>query len=159
MKNPTNHSTIKIFQTFPRVKELFESDRTEAMEKLDTVELVFWDLARFTSEPHLNSFDIHSVYNHLDAEHIALILDILHVFFEKDTYLSKPIPAMVIREDDPFVNQTGFAQIIQEQDESYTVSKVHVYYKRGNLPEPELTIEGKPYWKTSTVLQFRSRLQ
>lgn len=158
MKNITNHSTTKIFNAFPRLKGLIDLNHSEVEKQVDPVELIFWQLARFTSEPHLQSFDIHSVYNYLDAEHIAFVLDTLHVFFEKDTYLSKSIPAMVIREDDPLVNQTGFARIVKDIDPSYTVSKVNVYYKRGNLPKPDLTIDGKPYWKESAAIEFRSKL-
>ncbi len=158
MKNFQNNSTQMIFELFPPVKKMFEvnADRKTLEKELTTTELCFWELANFTSEPQLEGFDLQKVYLHLDADHISIFLDVLHTFLSKDTYLNKKLPVQLIRDEDQLLNQTGFAKEISAYDKSYTLSKVNTYYKRGNLPEPELIIKERPYWKTSTVQKFIS---
>lgn len=156
MKNLENKSTQMIFELFPPVNKMFEinADHETVEKELSTTEFCFWKLANFTSEPQLNGFDLQEVYYHLDAEHVAVFLDVVQTFFSKDIYLNKKLPVQFIRDEDELLNQTGFAKEISAYDESYTLPKLNTYYKRGNLPEPDLIIKERPYWKSSTVAKF-----
>lgn len=149
-----NRSTTMLLELFPYLKTYLVNDKAAIPQDLSKEEEVFVKLARFTSNPNQHGFDVQEIYLHLDSDKIALFFEVLSVFFEHDTYLKQSLPLQILREEDPLVNQTGFSRLVSRVDPSFVVAKVHTYHKRGLLPKADVEIEGKPYWKTSTVTEY-----
>lgn len=149
-----NKSIEKVIHFFPMLPKYMEVEPTIVKEKLSEVEFVFYELCLFFQNPQNQTFDISSIYRHLEGKNITLALDSLQTFFKEDTYLMPEEKVLTIYEHDPLVNQTEFSQFLLDNGLSYDLRKLNVYYKRGLLPTPNVVIGGKPYWLESSVRNF-----
>lgn len=87
-------TTTKIIQHFPALKHHLNVTHTSIEgtmivdpSDMNTIEKTFLELALFFENPTTQGFDIKKLYDNLDNEWLELALELIHLFFAKDTYL------------------------------------------------------------------------
>jgi len=150
----TKIATDKIIEKFPALeKELYEVEG-ESTSELSDVEQVFLDLALFFENPKEANFNLASLYKHLDNDWLEFALKTIHTFFHKDTFLIQDPTHSIITEGDYYMNQTRFAEFLNENGLNYDNAKLSVYISRGVVPEADITISGTKYWERTTCERF-----
>ncbi|OZU89091.1 hypothetical protein CIL03_08745 [Virgibacillus indicus] len=89
------------------------------------------------------------IYKTLDNDWLEFSLEVIVVFFSKDTYLIQKPTTSLITDKEQYLNQSQFAVYLSENGLKYDRAKINMYLKRGKLPEPTLIIAGMKYWEKS----------
>lgn len=153
-------SVKRIHTRFPEIKKKVVKQNDPTVE-VTTKEAVFIQLIKFFEKPHDYQFSLNFVYENLEGEDLLFALECIIVFFQKDTDLTRNVQQNFYEHtlsNETLVGQKGFATIVEEsiKGAKFSPSMVHIYLKRGykDFPEPDLYIEGRPYWKKSSVMSF-----
>ncbi|TCP24487.1 hypothetical protein EV207_12547 [Scopulibacillus darangshiensis] len=157
-------ATKIINDRFPFVEEKLATNEnlflaTEALDSLNDIEKVFLRLAWFFENPNTESFDLNTLYKSLNDDWLELALECVVLFFKEDTVLIQKPNFSVLREDDDYLNQNQFANYLSDQGLPYNRSKLNVYLNRGLIPEPDLKVANKSYWRLSAVKAFCDKEQ
>lgn len=156
MKNVTN----TIIEYFPMIEgKLNDRENStlldETIEGLNQIESTFLNLAWYFENPENVEFNLGLLYRNLDNNWLELALELINRFFIENTYLiQKPTLAIIRKDDNNYFSQIKFAEYLSENGLNFDRKKINVYYNRGKLPEPDLKIDGIPYWDKSTVEFF-----
>jgi hypothetical protein len=145
----------QIFERYPNVKKKIQGEETIP---LTNIENVFYQLALFCNDPQTYSFDLSLFYKYLENDDLIFAIQTVIAFFQKDTYLIQDKKHFFINSDEiknqKLYNQTMFAKYLSENGLNYSPNKLGVYYRRGKIPNPDLVINGTPYWFQSTVQMY-----
>src|SRR5699024_7124192 len=152
-------STKRILEHFPFLEEHLKTNESalltdEVLSKLNNVEQIFLRLAWFFENPETENFNLESIYKNLDNNWIELSLEVIRLFFVKDTYLIQKPTHAVITDGDYYMNQSKFANFLTENGLNYDRAKINMYIKRGIIPDPDITVSGTKYWERSTCEKF-----
>lgn len=120
-------------------------------------EITLYNLIQFINEPEQYQFQLNELYHYLDGEDLVFALKIITQYFENKTYLLKDHRHELMKEllnDVDLLNQSNLSRYLI--DKGYKLGKngkiiVNTYYRRGNLPEPDLFIHDKPVWFKETI--------
>lgn len=126
----------------------------KALSSLNQIESVFLRLAWFFENPNEQNFNLETLYKELDNEWLEMALKAIYVFFREDTYLINEPTHSIITEGDYYMNQSRFAEFLQENGLNYDKSKLNVYLNRGIIPKSDITVSGTPYWERRTCERF-----
>lgn len=153
-------SVNKIYTRYPELKKK-KQKATDPKVPLTTKEAVFIQLINFFERPSENQFSLNTLYEHLEDEELLFALEVIISFFQNDTKLVHQVHQTFYDENflkESFVGQQGFSTMVESaiKDIKFKPAMVHVYWKRKSdkVPKPDLMIEGRPYWKESTVKKF-----
>lgn len=80
-------STKEILKMFPNLKDYEIEEKQEFIKSLNTNERTFLKLISFLENPNKNNFDLQEIYQLTDHNWIKFALDVIKLFFSKDTYL------------------------------------------------------------------------
>lgn len=152
-------ATEMILDEFPILEEEITANESvllsnQALEKLSEVEQVFLRLAWFFERPEEENFNLDSLYNHLDNDWLEFALEVIYTFFHKDTYLIQNPTNSIITGKDIYMNQTRFANFLNENGLKYDKAKMSTYIKRGIIPPADITVSGTKYWERLTCENF-----
>jgi hypothetical protein len=143
-----------IIKEFPSVEQCMKN--LQEVNSLDNTARVFLALAKCFEHPKENSFDLGHLLK-IDGEYVEFALDLINIYFHKDTYLiSQPSHSYVI---DDLINQKEFAQRLSANGFKYDQAKMAVYYSRGKLPAERVKIAGIPFWNEYDVQQYTEELK
>lgn len=149
-------ATKRIIESFPVLKKhlLTEELPTNGDSKLNQVEQVFLQLARFFENPNKEAFNLAVFYKDLDNEWLEFGLELIHRYFTDGTYLIKNPTHSIITDGDYYMNQTRFADYLKENGLNFDRAKLSMYIKRGIVPQADITISGTKYWERLTCENF-----
>lgn len=152
-------ATQKIMNSFPMLeKYLPDHDSAllsdEVLSKLSDTEQVFLQMAWFIEAPDKENFNLKLLFNKVDKDWLGFALETINVFFEKDTYLLEEMPFSVITENSMYYNQSDFAAYLSQHGLRFSRAKVNMYWNRGKLPNPDITVSGIPYWELTTCESY-----
>lgn len=155
MKN----ATAMIVERFPGLEKELKTNASsilidQTLNELSDVEQVFLKLAWFFEEPDNENFNLESIYKHLQDQWLEFALEVIYVFFRQDTYLLQDPSHLIIRDGDYYMNQSRFAEFLNENGLKYDRAKLKVYIDRGKVPKPDIIISGTMYWERSTCEKF-----
>ncbi|CAG9622786.1 hypothetical protein BACCIP111883_03577 [Sutcliffiella rhizosphaerae] len=122
----------------------------ESLNQLDEVQATFQRLACFFEAPGKESFDIASLYHHLDNDWLELALELITEYFREDTYLIKKSSYSLVKDGSDYYSLSQFADYLSKQGLRYDRQKLNLYYDRGKVQVPDLIIGGKKYWSLNT---------
>ncbi|WP_026695616.1 hypothetical protein [Peribacillus kribbensis] len=80
-------ATAKVIDTFPVLSDHGVNLNQWGAIGLGKTEAVFLQLAMFFEDPEEHPFDLGSIVHHLDEEWIPLALEVIYLYFLKDTCL------------------------------------------------------------------------
>lgn len=152
-----------VYERYPNVKDKVEGKTKGKEVQLTNTEDAFYQLALFFNDPDGYSFNVAVLYKNLQDDDLSYALQALLYFFRNDTYLIKhkeKISPFLISEHDEIdteglYNQTKAADYLQSFGLNYSQSKIATYLSRGgNIPSPDITIRGKPFWYETTLKLF-----
>ncbi|MBP2080127.1 hypothetical protein [Oceanobacillus polygoni] len=157
-------ATVKITEQFPILEQALHANQStllteETLSKLSDVEQVFLRLAWFFENPGSENFNLESLYKFLDNEWLEFALEVIHIFFYKDTYLIRNPQHSLVTDGNYYMNQSRFAEFLQENGLKYDKAKLSVYITRGIVPKADITISGTKYWEQSTCEKFLKEQQ
>lgn len=152
-------ATNKIIAELPALEKILIAkegghSKEESSSELSDVEQVFLDLALFFENASEENFNLANLYKHLDNDWLEFALESIQTFFYKDTFLIQYPTHSIITEDDHYMNQSKFADFLNENGLKYDNAKLSVYISRGVIPEADITISGTKYWLRSTCETF-----
>lgn len=147
-------ATKRIIEKIPQLKEYLQGTPVKNSPELSQTELTFLDLANFFENPDQKEFYLSSIYHHLNDDWLEFALEVIHLFFTKDTYLIKNHTHSIITDGDSYMNQSRFADYLKENGLNYDRSKLGVYVKRGKAPKADIIISGTKYWERLTCERF-----
>lgn len=155
----TKIATDKIIEKFPVLEKEIDARKDESPTESTSLELteaeqVFLDLALFFENPKEESFNLASLYEHLDNDWLEFALEVIHTFFHKDTFLIQDPTHSIITDGDYYMNQARFAEFLTENGLNYDNAKMSMYIKRGVIPDADITISGTKYWERLTCEIF-----
>ncbi|MFC4737178.1 hypothetical protein ACFO4L_11315 [Bacillus daqingensis] len=155
------NATLKeLLTSFPHFEQT-------APEQLTDQEYPFYALYLFLKDPDTNGFDIRLLNSLTDREDALMILSFIERYIQTCRYstskatmpIKRPPVAYKTKKEPVYFNQTDVARYLQDQGhKSWNRHKVHVYYKRGKLPEPDKQLSNTPYWELETVQLFSRAL-
>ncbi|AQQ55571.1 hypothetical protein [Planococcus lenghuensis] len=146
-------ATENLLNNFPTLKPYVEKEEIHPEElAVSPHEQTVIELARFFE--YEEPFQLEKLFSNLDPSWIPLALEELQTYFYEDTYLAKTPKPLIIKDPADLLSQKGFADFLSENGLSIDVKKLHMYWKRGKLPEETVTIGGKPYWLRETAQQY-----
>ncbi len=126
----------------------------EALSNLNEVQQVFLRLAWFFENPDKANFNLGGIYQNLQDDWLEFSLEVICDFFRKDTYLIQDPTHSIITEGDYYMNQSRFAEFLNDNGLKYDRSKLNVYINRGKAPKADITVSGIKYWERSTCEKF-----
>lgn len=152
-------STKRIMEYMPMLEQHLELiEQGKSLEGLyedhHHLQKTFLQLIAFFENPDVYNFSMQELKDTIQDEWLELALESVMHYFYKDTYLIKSSTVSVIKEDEPYYNQTDFAKRLSEAGFKYDRNKVHVYHKRGVIPPADLKVADAIYWKENTVDAF-----
>jgi len=152
-------STQLIVEQFPVLRDQLIKNESviltdQVLSNLNQVESVFLRLAWFFENPNEQNFNLETLYKELDNDWLEMALEAIYIFFREDTYLISEPTHSIITEGDYYMNQSRFADFLQENGLNYDRSKLNVYLQRGIVPEPDITISGTEYWEKRNCERF-----
>ena len=154
------YSIKRIFERFPIVEEKNERPYDPSVI-LNTTEAVFMNLVKFFENPNQFQISLNIIHEHLKDEELLFALEVLVLFFQKDSLLLKDVGQTFYSSEllkEQLVSATGFASMVQGEikESKIRANTIHTYWQRRSkrLPRPDLIIEGVPYWKVETVNGF-----
>lgn len=128
------------------------SDNT--LSALTDVEAVFLKLIWFFENPDDQNFNLEILYKSLSDEWLEFAVEMIDLFFKKDTYLIRNPTTSFVSDNKEYLNQKEFADFLVSNGIPFTRQKVNIYLKRGKMPHPDLTISGVKFWFVSTCLKY-----
>jgi len=153
-------ATRNIIEYLPSVENNLKDkvSTKKPTDSLDTVDLdhvidTFTKLAKFFESPEKEVFNLQDIYNNLDDSWLRLALDSISLFFEEDTYLIKDSEPIIMKEED-YLSQKEFANYLNENGQKFSEAKMSVYVQRNVIPEPDLMVINRRYWKKETCKDF-----
>lgn len=153
-------SITKIYERFPVLKDKNKRPNDPKIS-LTTQEAVFYQLLRFFQDPANNQFSINMIYEHLQDEDLLFAVELLVVYFQKDTTLVKNVSQNFYEMNllkEQIINQSKFSSMVESaiKGMKFRPSMVYMYWQRRSdkIPRPDLIIEGTPYWKVSAIEDF-----
>jgi hypothetical protein len=149
-------TTRRIVEKLPNLEDKIVAHESvllaeEALQSLDKVDQTFLKLAWFFENPEEANFNLTCLYQNLDDDWLEWALELITLYFSEDTYLIKKPSYSIIRDGSEYVNQSHFADYLNENGLTYTRQKINNYLVRGKIPEADVEIDGTKYWKLSTV--------
>lgn len=152
-------ATKSITEKLPVLEKYLNSNEStllsdQVLSDLTEVEQVFLRLAWFFENPEKENFNLESIYKKLDNDWLEFSLEMIHLFFLKDTYLIQEPTHSIITEGDYYLNQSRFAAFLSENGLNYDKAKLSMYIKRGIVPKADITISGTKYWERLTCERF-----
>ena len=151
-------TTKKVLDQFPVLRNKLQAQNDEkALSSLLPNEKTFLQLIWFFEDPS-SKFDLSLLYLTLEGDWLEFALECISTYFQEDTYLIPNSKMTIIKEGDEYLNQAKFADYLSDQGLEYSREKLHVYYKRGVLPNPDVYMTDIPYWKMSTVEAYCHKL-
>lgn len=107
-------ATTMILNMFPVLEESLNQNQPNAqgLSELTEMEQTFLELARFFEDPEGQNFDIQMIYQTVDNEWLELALDVITLFFSRDTYLLQNPSFSLVTEKDTYLNQSQFADYL-----------------------------------------------
>jgi len=159
MKN----STDMILDRLPVLNQYINTDEcilisNEALSKLNDMEQTFLKLVCFFEDPNEQNFNLESIYKTLEDDWLVFALEVIFVFFKKDTYLLKESKVEFVTENNNYLNQSQFVDFLNNNGVKYTRQKMNTYIKRGKIPEPSLVVAGVKYWDHSVCVEYLKSL-
>ena len=104
------------------------------------MEQVFLKWLVFFESPNTENFNLESLYEYLYNDSLELALEVIYLFFNKDTFLIKDPTHSIITDGDYYLNQTRFAEFLSENGLNYDKAKLNMYIKRGIVPKQILQL-------------------
>lgn len=152
-------TTRRILEKFPNLEDKIEANDNgllaeDALQSLSQVEQTFLKLACFFENPEQANFNLTCLYQNLDNSWLEWALELITLYFQEDTYLIQKPSYFIIQDGSEYVNQSHFAEYLNENGLTYTRQKIKTYLDRGKLPEADMEIDGTKYWKRSTVESY-----
>lgn len=150
-------TTERIFKYFPKAKEkllLALKNETVNVSDLSQMEYTFYSLALFFEKPESYSFDLGMFYASLENEWLEFALELVAIYFQKETSLIQKPSFSIIKEQDEFLNSSQFAELLCDHGLKYDRAKIKNYYDRGKLPDADIIIAGVKYWRKETAEAF-----
>jgi len=152
-------ATKRILEYFPMLEKYLPSNENtilsdNALSQVSEVEQVFLRLTWFFENPEKENFNLETLYKQLDNDWLEFALEVILTFFKEDTYLIQNPSHSIITDGDYYMNQSRFAEFLNENGLKYDRSKLNVYLDRGIVPKPDIIISGTMYWERSTCEKF-----
>lgn len=158
------HATQEVIFYFP-VLESYLTDResvilsNEALSNMSDAEEVFLRLIWFFENPNQGNFNLESLYQKLDNDWLEFAIEVIDLFFKKDTYLIEKPTTSFISEKKVYYNQKEFADFLTEHGVPFSRPKLNTYMNRNKLPQPDLVVSETKYWLTSTCFKYLEELK
>lgn len=153
-------STSKIIEKFPKFKEHIHAYENmllvhDALKNLNDFEATFIKLIWFFENPEKENFDLRSFYLYLDNDWLEFALELITEYFREDTFLISEPKYALIKDGSKYLSSSQFASYLTENGLNYDRQKLNLYYNRGIVPKPDITIAGVKYWSKKTVESFK----
>ncbi|MBP2258891.1 hypothetical protein [Virgibacillus alimentarius] len=81
-------------------------------------------------------------------------MEVIYLFFKKDTYLIPESRTSLVREDNNYLSQAQFANFLTKHGLPTVRQKIGIYYRRGKLPKTDLEVGGVRYWHKDTCEKY-----
>lgn len=152
-------ATKKVIDYFPFLeKHIPDSESVileeQTLEKFSEVEQVFLKLVWFFEQPEKNNFNLYDIYSSLDGDWLSYALECIFFYFSEDTFLMNEPNFSLITDETELYNQSDFANYLLDHVDKHNIKfsrqMISTYSKRGTLPDPDLVIGRKKYWKKDT---------
>lgn len=154
------YSLEKLYERYPVIQEKVERPNDPALI-LNSQETVFLNLAYFFKNQKDYQITVNMLLEHLKDQELLFALELLVMFFQKDTTLIKEVNQSFYSSSllkDQLVSATGFAKMVASEIEGSKVrpTTIHTYWHRRSkkIPRPDLIIEDVPYWKVEAVSKY-----
>jgi protein involved in sex pheromone biosynthesis len=149
-------ATRRIIEKFPKFEARLNNHENisldeSVLKELDQVQGTFLKLAWFFEAPKKESFDLGSLYRHLDNDWLEFALELITEYFREDTYLIQKPSYSLIKDGSDYLSLSQFAEELRKRGLRYDRQKLNLYFERGKVPQPELVIGGVKYWSKKTV--------
>lgn len=153
-------STSQIIEKFPRFKDQIHAYENmllanNALKDLNSVESTFLKLIWFFENPEQETFDLRTLYLHLENDWLEFALELIVQFYREDTYLIRKPSFCIIKESSDYLNLTQFAEFLSANGLNYNRQKLNLYFSRGIVPKPDLIIGNVKYWSKKTVEYYK----
>ncbi|WP_121614220.1 hypothetical protein [Mesobacillus foraminis] len=135
-------TTQRIIEKFPMLEELLSDydNSGGALGEFDEIEAAFLGLARFFESPGKESFDLGTLYRHLDNDWLEFALELITDYFREETYLIQKPSYSIIKDGSDFYSLTQFAEELSKRGLRYDRQKLNLYFERGKVPQPDLVV-------------------
>ena|SRR5699024_10618108 len=150
------NATKRVLEYFPALEKHIHGCRNNDgdIPQLDAIENVFLQLVRFFQHPDKENFHLGTLYKQLDNDWLEFALEVIYIYFQQDTYLIRESNHSIITDGDYYMNQSRFAEFLNENGLKYDRSKLNVYIEREKAPAADIVISGTKYWERSTCERF-----
>lgn len=161
MKNATQ----LIIKEFPILEEHLNNRENiflvqQSLKSLSSnVEKTFLQLAWFFEDPKQNNFNLGKLHECLEGDWLEFALDLINIYFKRDTYLIKKPTHSILLDIDDYYSQTTFAEYLNEKGFRYDQSKISAYRHRNKFPKEDIMIAGIPYWSKFSVEKYAKELE
>lgn len=152
-------ATKEILTYFPNLEKYLTDNESvilsdETLANLTDVEQTFLKLVWFFENPDKENFNLESIYKTLQDEWLEFSLEVIDLFFKRDTFLIKNQTTSFVTEKSIYFNQSQFADFLKENGLYFTRPKLNLYIKRDKMPKPDLVVGGTKYWFKSTCENY-----
>jgi hypothetical protein len=151
-------ATKKIIEMFPYLREHIGDNPCENQQTLNNIDKTFLQLISFFENPEKEHCDLNMFYANLEGDWLQFAIEMISLYFRKDTYLIPELTESIIISDD-YVDQSSASRLLAKKGvKNFTQSKIATYIGRNKFPKEDLVVAGKKFWKTSTIDKYAINL-